>query len=125
MNGDDHSTKKYENIMTSLAFHEQKALLYTMIRQFSRRFLSQADNSADPKNKSEDRVVGGVAALLVALGLEASPLQDVLVDWLIGASAEAAGQSHMTHRAVIAALSKNVGECVGHKVTCEDLMSYA
>jgi hypothetical protein len=119
MNGDDHSTKSFKRIMLSLAVHEQKTLLYTITRHLSSRLLSPIDNIALSKNKSEDRVVGGLATLLVAIIHDAPSLQDLLVDWLIGTSAEAAGQSHKTHRAVIAALSHDSGNCSKRIYWCE------
>ena len=109
MSGDSHLLKKYETILQGLTLHEQKILLYAMIRQQSARLLSRQGRTLDSNANSNDKAVGGIAALLSSLLEAVSSIEDLLIDWLVGTSAEATGQSHTVHRAVIASLSSNTG----------------
>ena len=60
-------------------------------------------------HEDRNKAVKGVASLLRAIAGDSSALQENLVEWLVGISADAIGQVHDTHRAVIAALSSIPG----------------
>ena len=108
MNGVGRSLEKIGHLMSNFSAHEQKILLYSIIRALSKRPLSSADSTGSNGN-SGDRGRGGVAALLAALIKTTYLHQDLLVDWLAGNSADAVSYYHNTHRAVIAALSLHTG----------------
>lgn len=112
INGDDHSMRIVKCIIAILAVHEQKQLLYTLLRLLSRRLISEVDKYARSNSKFEDKAIGGVAALLATLVYDSSSLHDLLVNWLIGPSAEAAAQNHKAHQAVILTLSKDASKSV-------------
>lgn len=112
INGNDHSIETTGNIIAILTVHEQKQLLYALIRLLSRRLSSEVDEGARSTTNSEDKAIGGMAALLVALVHDASSLQDLLISWLIGTSAEAVGQNNKAHRAIILTLSKDTSESI-------------
>ena len=86
--------------MSTLSAHEQKTLLYSIIRILSKEYLS---------TEGPAQAIGGVAALIRAIVGVVPALQDDLVEWLVGLSADAVGQVHKAHRAVIAALSSISG----------------
>ena len=109
ISGDDKSLDKYRYILAGLSAHEQKALFYSLIRALSKRHLSVSGSSQNNGNL-EAKARGGVAALLVAFTQSTPGLQDLLVDWLVGTSAEAVKYNHNTHRAVVAVLSRENGE---------------
>ena len=115
--GDDKSLEKYQYILASLSAHEQKTFLYAMIRALSKRHLSVSDSSQN-NGDLEAKARGGVAALLVVFTQSTPSLQDLLVDWLVGTSAEAVYYNHNTHRAVVATLSREHGEPFYSKFLC-------
>ncbi|KAL2041371.1 hypothetical protein N7G274_005753 [Stereocaulon virgatum] len=104
LNGIDRSLEKVGNVISALSTHEQKLLVYSVIRVLSKRHLYRPQSTAT-NEVSGDKARGGVAALLVALIKTTQLHQDLLVDWLVGTSADAVGYCHNTHRAVILALS--------------------
>ena len=109
INGDDRPLDSYRSIVGALSTHEQKTLFYSIIRVLSRKHLAGSDTS---QNNGGDgaKARGGVAALLVAFTQSIPSVQDLLVGWLVGTSAEAVNYNHNTHRAVVAALSHDNGE---------------
>ncbi len=107
--GDDRSLDKYQYILAGLSAHEQKTFLYSIIRALSKRHLSVSDSSQNHGDVGA-KARGGVAALLVAFTQSTPRVQDLLVDWLVGTSVEAVKYNHNTHRAVVAALSRDNGE---------------
>lgn len=90
--------------MSRLSALEQKTLVYALIRVLD--FPSSRKTISDAGSK----VLGGIAALLSALVDHNPILQGALIEWLVGGSSNAAGQSLVVHRAVITALSRNNGE---------------
>ena len=98
--------------MSNLSAHEQKSQLYSIIRTLSKRHLSHYGPTG-AEGDSDGRAQGGVAALLTALIETTHMHQDLLVDWLVGTSAEAVSHNHNVHRAVIAALSSHTGRFLG------------
>ena len=107
--GDDRSLDKYCYILAGLSAHEQKTFLYSILRALSKRHLSVSDSSQNNRDVGT-KARGGVAALLVGFTRRTPSVQDLLVDWLTGTSAEAINYNHNTHRAVVAALSRDNGE---------------
>ena len=95
--------------MARLSAHEQKTLLYSEIRILSKQHLSTEDSSQYSRGDGQSKAIGGVASLLRAMVGDVPILQSNLIEWLIGLSAEAVGQVHNAHRAVIAALSSIPG----------------
>ena len=120
--GDDRSLDKYRYVLAGLSVHEQKIVFYSIIRALSKRQLFVSDPSRNNGNL-EAKARGGVAALLVAFTQGTPSVQDLLVDWLIGTSAEAVNYNHNTHRAVIAALSRDNGEPFYSNFLCHGSLS--
>lgn len=96
--------------MTDLSTHEQKTLLFSMIRILSRRYLIfDGARPNSPSSKSNVPVIDAVAAV-IAIFIKAVPsLKRYLIEWLVSVSADAVGHNHITHRAIIAALSLDQG----------------
>ncbi len=115
--GDDRSLDKYRYLLAGLSAHEQKTFFYSVIRALSKRHLSVSDSSRN-NGDLEAKARGGVAALLVAFTQSTPSVQDLLVDWLVGTSAEAVNYNHNTHRAVLAALSRENGEPFHSSLLC-------
>ena len=107
--GDERSLDRYRNILAALSAHEQKTFFFSTIRALSKKHLSGSEPSQNNRVDGA-KARGGVAALLVAFTQSISSVQVLLVDWLVGASAEAVNYNHNTHRAVVAALSHDNGE---------------
>ena len=97
--GDKSLIKVYKAILVGLPGREQKLFLYSVIRVLSQQ------HSLDKKVR-----LGGSAALISGLCTDVLSLQDDLVGWLIGTSPEAIGQDHDTQRAVVLALSSDLGK---------------
>lgn len=81
-----------------------------MIRILSKQHLPTEGQSRDSTHEGHNKAIGGVAALIRAIIEDISTLQDNIVEWLVGVSADAVGQVHLAHRAVIAALNSIPGE---------------
>ena len=95
--------------MARLSAHEQKTLLYSEIRILAKLHMSTEDSSQYSRRDGQSKAIGGVASLLRAMVGDVPILQSSLIEWLVGLSAEAVGQVHNAHRAVIAALSSIPG----------------
>ena len=93
--------------MARLSAHEQKTLLYSIIRALSKKHLPMETeiSSRGSRHEGQSKAIGGVAAFMRAIVADTPTLQDDLVEWLVGVSADAVGQVHNAHRAVTAALS--------------------
>ena len=122
ISGDDKPLDKYRYILAGLSAHEQKTFFYSMIRALSKKHLSVSDSSRN-NGDIEAKARGGVTALLVAFTQSTPSLQDLLIDWLVGTSAEAVNYNHNTHRAVVAALSREHGEPFNSNFLCCGLWS--
>ena len=85
-------------ILINLAGYERRMFLYSLIRVLSFR---QLDHKCGH--------LRGAAAVLFALCVDVPSLQDQLIDWLIGTSPEAVGQSHTARRTVVLALTPMPG----------------
>lgn len=109
LSGDSRSLQKCKSLLARLSAHEQKTLLYSMIRILSKQHLRTEFPSQYPKREGQSKAIGSVGSLLRVIVGNVPILQDSLVEWLVGVSADAVGQLHNTHRAVIAALSSIPG----------------
>ena len=109
LSGDNRSLDRCKALIARLSTHEQKALLYSEIRIISRQHLPTEDSSQYSRREGQSKAIGGVASLLKAMVGDVPTLQDNLIEWLVGIAAEAVGQVHNAHRAVIAALSSIPG----------------
>ena len=96
--------------MKRLSAHEQKTLLFSIIRILSEMHLSTNGPIQDLRRVGQSKAIGGVAALIKAIVEDVQTLQDFLVEWLVGVSADAVGYVHIAHRAVTAVLSSIPGE---------------
>ena len=105
LSGDKHSLQRCKSLISRLSAHEQKTWLYSLIRILSKQHLLIEDPSQYLMREDQGKAVGGVSSLLGAIVGDVSTLQDNLVEWLIGVSADAIGHVHNAHRAVVAALS--------------------
>lgn len=110
LSGDTHSLQKFKALIARLSPHDQKTLLYSIIRILSKQHLPTEGPSQDSTREGRSEAIGGVAALIIAIVRDIPTLQDHLGEWLVGVSANAVGQAHTAHRAVIAALSSFPGE---------------
>ena len=109
LSGDYRSLQRCKSLIARLSAHQQRTFLYSVIRILPRKHLQRGDPSQQSKHKGQSKAVGGIASLLRAIVGDVPTLQDNLVEWLVGVSAEAVGQVHDVHRAVIAALSSIPG----------------
>ena len=96
--------------MTRLSEHDQKTLLYSLIRSLSKQHLPTESPSSDLRIEGQSKAIGGAAALIAAIVGDAPILRDHLIEWLVGVSADAIGQVHVLHRAVTAAISIHPGK---------------
>jgi len=96
-------------LISRLPAHEQRTLIYTVIAVLSKRNSAFGSSIGNAEDQVELKALRGVPALITALVAHKHDLQVGLIDWLIGVSANATGQSHMTHRAVIVVVSNNNG----------------
>lgn len=96
--------------MERLSAHEQKTVLYSIIRILSDFPLSTNGPNQGSRRVGQSKSIGGVAALIRAIVGDVKILLDYLVEWLVGISADAVAYVHIAHRAVIAALSSIPGE---------------
>ena len=99
LTGDDFSLPASKKLLANLTNHEQKILLYALIRVLSKRPASR-----------NDALLRGVGSLISSLTSEAPILQGHLVSWLVGTQVEAVGQNNIMHRAVVLAISVDIGE---------------
>ena len=109
LSGDHRSLQNCKSLIARLSAREQKTFLYSVIRVLSKQQLQPAASSTNPPREGQSKAIGGVASLLGAIVGDVPSLQDNLVEWLVGLSADAVGQVHNAHRAVIAALSSIPG----------------
>ncbi len=109
LSGNDCSLQRFKPLIASLSTREQKILLYTVIGLLSKQHLPTETSSQTATREGQSKAIGGVASLVRAIVEHSATLQDDLVEWLVGVSAEAVGQVHNAHRAVMAALSSIPG----------------
>ena len=109
LSGDHRSLQNCKSLIATLSAREQRTFLCSVIRILSKQQLQTAASSQHPTREGQSKAIGGVASLLAAIAGDVPGLQDNLVEWLVGLSADAVGQVHNAHRAVIAALSSMPG----------------
>ena len=109
LSGDHRSLQNCKSLIAKFSAREQRVLLYSTIRVLSKQQLQTVASSQHPTREGQSKAIGGVASLLGAIVGDVPALQDNLVEWLVGLSADAVGQVHNAHRAVIAALSSIPG----------------
>lgn len=103
--GHEGSVLESMRLLDYLTVHEQKTVLYALIRTLEKRYLTSNGGREDERNVLS---LGSVAGLLSAVTADAPVRKDTMIEWLTGLSAEATRQSHLTHRAVVLALSTKV-----------------
>ena len=118
LGGDNSSLPECKALMARLSAREQKILLYSIIRALSNHHLLTEGPLRDSRHEGQSKVIGGVAALITAIVGDVPTLQDDLVEWLVGISADAVGQVHNAHRAVIASLSSTPSEYLNSALQC-------
>lgn len=102
------------SLIRSLAVHEQKAFLFSLLRILSKRSLSKPSSVIkDEKEPEHKKTIKGAAALVSNIVQDSTVLKDALADWLTGVSGDGIGQDHAIHRAVIAALSEDHSRLIG------------
>ncbi|MCJ1378196.1 telomere binding protein [Xylographa soralifera] len=97
--GENQHLEKLRVSLYNLASHEQKNVLYTVIRLITERDCSITEKSG---------FVGGVAALIEVLVTEKTHLHEALVDWLTGNYTNGFSIGIHSRRAVLAALSSHL-----------------
>ena len=105
LTGDESAADRYAGLLTCLHGPAQRIVLYAVVRTMDKRFLSSVSGS---KKNSSGELVGAVAALLSTVIGKASVRREIMIDWLVGISPEAARQSHAAHRAIVLLLSMNM-----------------
>ena len=110
LSGDNDSLQSSKALISRLSIHDQKTLLYSLIRILSKQHLQADPLPRDSRREGQSKAIGGVAAVIKAIVGVVPTLQDHLGEWLVGISATAVGQGHTTHRAVIAVSSTIPGE---------------
>ena len=105
-------------LMARLSTLEQKTLLYSILRILSKQHLHTEGPSGNSSCESQNKAIGGVAALIRAIVGDSPTLQDNLLEWLVRVSADAVSQVHRAHRAVTAALSSIPGEYLNLVLQC-------
>lgn len=110
LGGDSRSLPRVKTLMERVSAHEQKTLLYCIIRILSEMHLFTNGPTQDLRREGQSKAVEGAAALIKAVVGDLQLLLDYLVEWLVGVSADAVAYGHVAHRAVIAALSSIPGE---------------
>ncbi|KAL9102760.1 MAG: hypothetical protein Q9163_002122 [Psora crenata] len=95
--GEESVVQQCRAIMQDLHGHEQKTLLYSLIRALS-------NQQVDDKLKH----LRGAAAVISALSADVPSLQSQLIQWLTGSSPEAVGHSHATRRTVVLSLAPSL-----------------
>ena len=112
ISGGSRSLETSKSLIAKLSVHEQRIFLYSVIRILSKQHLRTDVSSQNVKDHGQKKTIGGVASLLRAIVGDVPSLQDNLVEWLVGVSADAVGQANSAHRAVIVALSSIPGLCL-------------
>ena len=110
LSGENDSLQNSKTLISRLSIHDQKTLLYSLIRILSKQHLQTEVSPRDSRREGQSKAIGGVAAVIKAIVGVVPTLQDHLGEWLGGISAIAVGQGHTTHRAVIAVSSTIPGE---------------
>ena len=110
LSGDNDSLQNSKTLISRLSIHDQKTLLYSLIRTLSKQQLPTEGSPRDSRHEGQSKAIGGVAAVIKAIVGIVPTLQEHLGEWLGGISAIAVGQGHTTHRAVIAVSSTIPGE---------------
>ena len=118
LSGDNRPLQRCKSLVARLSEHEQRTFLYSVIRILSKQHLRTEVQLQDPTREVQRKAIGGVASLLREIVGEVPSLQDDLVEWLVGVAADAVGQVHGAHRAVIAALSSIPGLCPELALNC-------
>lgn len=85
--------------MNGLSSHEQKKVLYGVIRLVSRKL---------PSIEGDQQYIDGLAALVEDLIGDKDSLQEALMDWMTDVAGENTGSDMNTRRGVLAALSSNL-----------------
>ena len=116
IDGESLFLDRYQVVMHNLGSHEKKIYFYSLIRILSKRHLSPSQTDDADWKESKRGALNGVIALIVAF-LKGNPqLQDNSIEWLASTSSDSIGQSHDTHRVVIAALPGDQKKKVLRKV---------
>lgn len=109
LSGDSRSLQRCQSLLARLSAYEQRTLLYSIIRILSKQHLRTEGPSQHSMREDQNKAIGGIASLLRAIVGDVPSLQGNVEEWLIGVSADAVGQLHNAHRAVIATLSSVPG----------------
>ena len=112
--GEASSMVKFRALMHQLHLHEQRTMLYAMIRIVSKqRFSTDKSFNVLCTQQANTSTISGLAALLTGITEDNPALKDALVEWLTAISGGGIGQTHDTHRAVIVAIAPDQGMSEG------------
>jgi len=104
--GDDSGLDNYRILIEHLTANEQKIVLLSLIRIFSRKLgLLDGASLAPSKESPETNLLAGAAALFFRLSNGSADLRGVLIRWLTGTATSSVGQGISAYRAVIASLA--------------------
>ncbi|KAG8527013.1 uncharacterized protein KY384_008442 [Bacidia gigantensis] len=97
LSGDEASLPRIRVVLREFQSYDQKLALYSSIQSLSTQSL-----------RDDERLIGAVGALVSKLCGNVIELQHHLGTWLVGSSPEAIKHSHITHRAIVLALSVKI-----------------
>jgi len=97
--GETRDLDVLRQLMNGLSSHEQKKVLYGVIRLVSRKL---------PSIEGDQQYIDGFAALVEDLIGDKDSLQEALMDWMTDVAGENTGSDMNTRRGVLAALSSNL-----------------
>ena len=97
--GEESSFGRQKDLVKGLQNYEQKTVLYCVIRTLSKRLINVSAS-----------VIGGAGAAIADFCKNTSSLHDHLESWLVAPSPEAIGYNDATHRAVVLAMSIDIGK---------------
>ena len=101
LSGNDEKLPQLQLLVQALANHEQRMVLYAILRIVAKTSPPAGDNG---------KRIAGIAALLKAF-VEESPYRlEALLDWLTSLDGGAAGSNSPTRRAAVATLSMVPGQ---------------
>jgi len=90
--------------------HQRTTFLYSVLRTMPKNVMHLKEPPNDGENLKADPAISRGAALITGIIKASNDLTDVLVKWLTVATGGGMGQDVRVCRAVLAALSSNLGK---------------
>ena len=110
LKGDPSKLRSYNRLLGQLTMNEQSAILFSLLRIFSRRLQSFSAEDLDAKEEtSAKKTAAGAAALISKITKGHSQCRKLLVEWLNGTATISTNRGIHIIRVVIAALAQDQG----------------